>query len=208
MKIEINNFDLIKPFLDTYMYEDDYFYLQIIKRNKDAFHPDLMIDPENPAFSSSASIKSFCITSLSELEKKMKIITFLCDRLGARAYINLNMKSFQKTAFIALRNIAENIQNENYGCIKNAYESACGKCTTKKSKQRWIIDIDSKDEENLLINTLAIVHPFFQQDYFLAKIPTRNGCHILCEPFDTKRMTGFQIKRNAHTLLYASYMEN
>ena len=99
----INNFEQIKNLLH-FENEDIFYHLQILKRKK-----------ENPEIGrNSYLIKTYYVTSNEYLDKVKDEIINLCDFNKARAYINLNPRSFEKTAFNTLKKISDIIMNKDY----------------------------------------------------------------------------------------------
>src|SRR5688572_16289894 len=145
----INNFLNIHSLLD--FSNSDYFYfVQIIKRRKD-----------NLELKNQISIKDrFLISSIDEYVKLRRKIIEICDRENARAYISLNPRSYKKCAFETLKLISEDIYNESYKNVKNAYYSACGKFAAKK--KYWFIDFDEKwmnEYKEITTRLEEVVHP-------------------------------------------------
>ncbi len=111
----INNFRQITELL-KFDSEDDFYHLQILKRKK-----------ENPELgSNSYVIRTYCIRSKEHLVEKMDEIINLCIYNNARAYINLNRRSFERAAFHTLKKISDIIMNKDYKSVRNAFESVCG----------------------------------------------------------------------------------
>lgn len=194
----IDNFNLIEPLL-TFESEDDFYHLQILKRKKE--HPELG--------SNSYVVKTYYISSIKYLATKMPEIKQLCDFHNARAYINLNVRSFERTAFHTLKKVTDQIMNRDFKSVRKAYESVCGEHGTGREK-RWIIDIDDH------FDTLGV--EFFVEMYeflydiapdgnkLIAELPTKNGIHIITKPFrlDTfhANYPGIDVHKNSPTILY------
>lgn len=170
----MNNLKIIQNFL-TFNSDDEFYFLQILKRKK-----------ENPELGSNSKvIKTYCITSVTELEELMPYIIHLCEYHNARAYINLSPRSFEKIAFHTLKKVTDIILNKDYKSVRGAYSSVCGSYGT--TLKRWVIDIDDKDFNNVLkvaekikkcetsSSTLSVI---------LGYIPTKNGWHIITNPFN------------------------
>jgi hypothetical protein len=99
----VDNFKQIADFL-TFDNEDDFYHLQILKRKK-----------ENPEIgSNSYVIRTYCIRSKEHLIEKMVEIINLCTQHNARAYINLNRRSFERAAFHTLKKVTDIIMNKDY----------------------------------------------------------------------------------------------
>jgi len=192
----INNKEQIKNLL-VFDSNDDFYHLQILKRKKE--NPDLG--------SNSYVIKTYYIRSVEHLEKRFSEITHLCDFHNARAYINLNPRSFERIAFHTLKKISDIIMNKDYPSVRNAYESAAGAFPNGKNK-RWVIDVDSFDEEyieRIKIN-LILFQEAAKQEPITVRIPTKNGIHFITKPFDVRKITltfpEIDVHRNNPTLLY------
>ena len=173
----INNVKIVSSLLE-FPDEDTFYFLQILKRKKE--HKDLG--------SNSLCIKTYYIKSVDYLETKMPDIISLCDFHDARAYINLNRRSFEKTAFQLLRKITDQIMNKDFKACKKAYESVCGIHADEKNK-KWIIDIDRKDggsHGEWMRGKLKEIMPNEGEDKVLAVIPTKNGYHLITKPFNVQ----------------------
>jgi len=191
----INNFEQIKNLLH-FENEDIFYHLQILKRKK-----------ENPEIGRNAYlIKTYYITSIEYLDKVKDEIINLCDFNNSRAYINLNPRSFEKTAFNTLKKISDIIMNKDYKSVRKAYDSVCGDIGIGKDK-KWIIDIDDSNEVSPLM--LAFIEHKCNPpgDKYITSIPTKNGIHIITKPFDkstfSKEYPNIDIQTNNPTILYS-----
>jgi hypothetical protein len=192
----IDNIERITKLLQ-FSSEDDFYHLQILKRKKE--HPELG--------SNSYVVKTYYISSLDYLSKKFPEIQHLCEFHNARAYINLNVRSFERTAFHTLKKVTDQIMNRDFKSARKAYESVCGEFASGRDK-RWIIDIDDDsagDEFWLdMCEFLETIEPIGKK--FLAKIPTKNGYHIITTPFNVEkfkqRYSGVDLHKNNPTILY------
>lgn len=172
----IDNFEQIRSMLK---FEDDYFYfIQIIQRKK-----------ENPELcSSNRVIRSYNISNLEKFDKDKDEIITLCETFNARAYIHLNRRKWSKIALECLRHNVELVANEQYYGIKSSFETIIGRnnCEPRESKT-WIIDIDMNDLEVVnkierIINGIAPIDRVTTKLKYV--IPTKNGFHMITEPFD------------------------
>lgn len=188
----VDNLELIKPFL-VFDYEDDFYHLQIVKRKK-----------ENPELGSNSYIvKTYSITSLDHLEKVYSEIKSICDFHQARAGINLNVRSFEKIAFHALRKLTDVIMNKDFKSARKSYDSVCGAYPAGKNKS-WIIDIDVSDMDVVksIGESISEIEP--KGDKVKAVLPTKNGFHLITSPFNLSKL-GFSeidIHKNNPTILY------
>ena len=199
----INNLEQIKKLL-VYDSEDDFYHLQIIKRKKE--HSELG--------SNSYIVKTYYITSNEYLDLKFEEIKNLCDFHNARAYINLNRRSFEKLAYHNLKKVTDCIMNRDFKSVRKSYESVCDSYMNEPNK-KWIIDIDSKDFDYVLVIANMIKHtvPIIESESKIVTfIETKNGWHIITKPFNVFEFcysfrTNFkeeppQIHKNNPTILY------
>lgn len=211
----INNLELIKPFL-KFESNDIYYHLQILKRRKDC------LEHEKARNNNSRCLKTYYISSIEYLEEKFPEIQKLCKHHQARAYINLNSKSYIKTAFEMNIKVAERMKNKQFEYIYRSYESAAGMSDVNVGNIRWIVDIDEKEISPLMMS--YIEHhcaPFSNWTYdvdndvdifnskILAKIPTKSGWHLITKPFNLQQFKqqypDVDVQKNNPTLLYFEY---
>lgn len=202
--MEINNINLIKDFL-KFNSEDDFYYLQIIKRKKE--HPELG--------SNNYVVNTYYISSIEHLESKYDEIKLLCNFHNARAYINLNKRSFEKIAFHNLKKITDQIMNKDFKSIRKSYSSVCGLYQNDNEK-KWIVDIDEKLPAYILqveqfINYLEPLE-FIDLNSGKTKskvlniFPTKNGYHLITTPFNrqefSKKYPELDVHINNPSILY------
>jgi hypothetical protein len=192
----INNLDLIKPLLN-FTEEGDFYMLYILKRKKD------QPEDERDNHQSSRTIKTYCIDSLEYLESRYDEIVQLSELFKARAYIHVQKQNHKYVALDMMILLAERIKNGQHN-QKNLFESVVGK--VKRMENRWIVDIDDKDE-NELAKTISVVdetRPIGNK--VEAVIPTKNGYHLITKRFDVemfrKSYPQVDIQRKNPTLLY------
>jgi len=88
----IDNFDLIRPML-KFESEDDFYFVQILQRKKD--NPNGV----NGSNNSSRLIKAYYLNSVEHLDLFKDEMIFFANHFNARVGINLNKRSYEKTAF-------------------------------------------------------------------------------------------------------------
>ena len=192
----INNLDLIKPLLN-FTEEGDFYMLYILKRKKD------QPEDERDNHQSSRTIKTYCIDSLEYLESKYDEIIQLSELFKARAYIHVQKQNHKDVALDMMILLAERIKNGQHN-QKNLFESVVGK--VKRMENRWIVDIDDKDEKELakVISVVDETRPIGSK--VEAVIPTKNGYHLITKRFDVemsrKSYPQLDIQRKNPTLLY------
>lgn len=173
----IDNFKVIQGVIDEEPKTSDKFYfVQIIMRKG-----------MNMNFNSSnrtRTIKSYYIPSTANLENYKKEIQFLCDATGARAYINLNARSFKRSALKSTMLTAQALDYGHEALIHTTYNKALMD-TPIVGKKFWIMDFDFKDYESenayhLDMVKFLIIYP---QGMMCNIIRSKAGHHILIDPF-------------------------
>ena len=191
----VDNFKLISDFI-TFDSEDDFYFMQIMQRAKE--NPDIGCNNK--------IIKTYYIRSKKYLNEHESEIKSLCDLFNARAYIHLTKRSFKKTCLLTLNTIAANLLSDTVRGTYKAYNHACGIQYDTKTK-KWIIDIDSKDT-NEVIRVKNIIHECMPVgDKVLLEVPTKNGIHLITTPFNLKEFREvctdeLDIHKNNPTVLY------
>ena len=211
----IDNFEQIKHLL-TFESEDDFYHLQILMRKKD------LSEHKKARNNNSRCIKTYYIKNIEYLEEKKEEIIKLCHLFTARAYINLNRKSFKKASLQLIAEVTNRIINHQDNYIYRAYESVVGRGeegegrSVNVGEKRWIIDIDTKNMDIILDTTKEICKctSAYGTDNpkefknIIAYIPTVNGWHIITQAFNLKQIEPFRcihpfdVQKNNPTLLY------
>lgn len=194
----IDNFDLIKPLL-SFDSDDDFYFVQILQRKKD--NPDGKFGSNN----SSRLIKAYYINSVDKLDKLKDEMCHFATYFNARIGINLNKRSYYKTAFNTLKTIAEQLHNKEFRKVHRTYNTSCG--VHNGGDKIWILDVDSKD-----IFLLADIEVFIEEECqpigtkVISRIPSKSGFHIITSGFDTrefvKRYPEIEIHKNNPTNLF------
>jgi len=212
--MEINNLELIRPFIDP-IDENDFWFCQILRRKKE--------NPDNT--SNSRVIKTYYIRSADHLEERFGEMMILSKYHRARVYINLNRRNFEQLGLQMMKKVADCLINRTYRDIRNAYNSVCGNFHVEKEK-KWIVDLDDNlcslecEEEGIIVNKdyLPMVIRLITGlgGVIYAGLPTLNGTHLITSPFNSKlfydnilaERAGLvnlpDIQKNNPTLLYYS----
>lgn len=207
----INNFKQIQSLLIFDDKRDWFYHLQILLRKKDM--PEAARGRNNNA----RCIKTYYITSVDYLIEKEDEIIKLCENFGARAYINLNAKSFEKVAFEFNKQLADRLQYKQFEHCYRLYETVVGggydedaedplnpnvKDDSSKvnvGQKRWIIDVDEPEIDVLMtdfidFNCLPLVKTTengstvpYIKSKIIASIPTKNGWHLITTPFNMQQ---------------------
>ncbi len=172
-----DNFELLYPHL--HFTTDDYFYfLQIIKRKKE--HPDM---PKSVKV-----VHTFYIDSEQKLRDLEQEIKDLCTYHNARAYINLNRRSFRMSAYQMLKQITDCIISGEYKYIRKSFNTVCGRFSAEsKDSKTWVVDVDVKD-----LNVLGKIHLLIGNcdpvgEKLIVTVPTKHGYHLITRPFNTNQ---------------------
>jgi len=192
----INNIEIIKPLLN-FTAEGDFYMLYIFKRKKD------QPEGERDNHQSVRTIKTYCIDNLEYLDKRYDEIIQLCEMFKARAYIHIQKQNHKDVSLEMMMALAQKIRDGQHN-QKNLFDSVVGQLKT--NEKRWIVDIDTKDTNELvrLIDNLTITRP--EGDKLEKLIPTKNGYHLITKRFDVEMFRNvfphIDIQKKNPTLLY------
>ena len=176
--MKIDNFDLIKKHINTSGDGNEFYMLQIMRRAKD--------QKDYEGKHKKNIIKSYFISSPEYLDNKRDEIIGLCEMFNARAYINLNKKSYNQVSLKALEILAGKIAHEDYN-IKSLFDAATGQTSSCDGQKTWIVDYDSKDIDELeRIKTIIDSIEPKGVEKIVETVPTRHGYHLITRPFNKK----------------------
>lgn len=200
----IDNFDKILPLLEFPNKGDNFYLVQVLQRKKD--HKGTMVGGSN---NNSRLIKSYHITSAEKLLIHKDEMIKLADVFNARVGINLNPRSFEKTAFQLLIKVSNQMQNKDFYNIRKSYDSVCGNYHSEMDK-RWLIDIDTKDPDVIsrISDYVASLQAKIENREYkiLEQIETKQGVHLITNPFDLSSFKpmypDIEVHKNNPTLLY------
>lgn len=192
----IDNIELIKPLLN-FEDEHDFYMLYVFKRKKD------QPEGERDNHQSVRTIRSYCISSVEQLEKKYEEIKLLCETFKARAYIHVAKQNHKDVSLEMLVELATRIKSGAHK-QQNLFDSVVGQIKTQE--KRWIIDVDDKDTKELvrITEVLKVTRP--EGDKLEAVIPTKSGYHLITKRFDIEMFRNLfphiDIQKKNPTLLY------
>ena len=192
----INNIELIKPLLN-FENEGDFYMLYVLKRKKD------QPEGERDNHQSVRTLRSYCINSIEQLEKKYDEIQLLCETFKARAYIHVQKQNHKDVSLNMMVALAQRIQDGNHQ-QQSLFDSVVGQLKTYE--KRWIVDIDTKDEKVVtkIQDLIYQLRPI--GDKVEKIIPTKNGYHLITDRFDVmefkKQYPDIDIQKKNPTLLY------
>jgi hypothetical protein len=192
----INNIELIKPLLN-FSEKGDFYMLYVFKRKKD------QPKGERDNHQSVRTIKTYCIESIDHLDRRWDEIKQLCEMFKARAYIHVQKQNHKDVSLNMLSLLAERIR-DGVSNQKSLFDSVVGQIKTQE--KRWIVDIDTKDIQELrnVQVTINKCKPEGPKTKYL--IPTKNGFHLITDKFDVlefkKQYPKIDIQKKNPTLLY------
>lgn len=170
----IDNLELIKQLLN-FEDEGDFYMLYVLKRKKD------QPEGERDNHQSVRTIRSYCIKSVEQLEKRYDEIKMMCEMFKARAYIHVQKQNHRDVSLNMMVALAQRIQDGNHE-QQNLFDSVVGQLKTLE--KRWIVDVDDLKEASPMMMAY-IDHkckPYGSK--IEAIIPTKNGHHLITKRFD------------------------
>ena len=192
----INNIEIIKTLLN-FSEKGDFYMLYVFKRKKD------QPEGERENHQSVRTIKTYCIESIDHLERRYDEIKQLCEMFKARAYIHVQKQNHKDVSLNMLSSLAERIR-DGVSNQKGLFDSVVGQIKTQE--KRWIVDIDTKDIQELRNVQVTIngCKPEGPKTKYV--IPTKNGFHLITDKFDVlefkKQYPKIDIQKKNPTLLY------
>jgi len=206
--MKIDNTSQIKNLINCD--KGEFYMVQILHRAKDGKTP---YEPEGKKISQQ-TVKTYYISSPEYLDYKMPEIKDLCEMFNARAYINLNKKSWKQVALKSLELLASAIAHEEWSSLKSIVDSACGQTGACDKNKTWVVDVDTKDENEIqkIIDAMEQCEPFGVEK-LVAKIPTLHGFHLISRPFNKEKFRKIyteelDVHDNNPTLLYFKERES
>lgn len=189
----VDNYTEIRHFLDKVVGWKPgtwFFQLQIIQRSKDGNNK------------SSRILDVMYIDNPSKFDKSIESIREMCVDENARAYINLNPKSYELVAYETIKLMVDRIPSKQFKGFDSIYSSAVGRIGALHSKT-WILDCDDPfiDFDELKVG-LEKIEPFGDKIYL--DLPTKNGRHLIVSPFNLQKFKvhGVSVHKNNPTLLF------
>jgi hypothetical protein len=197
----INNIDIIKPLLN-FEDEGDFYMLYILKRKKD------QPEGERDNHQSVRTIKTYCVESTEYLDKRYDEIKQLCEMFKARAYIHVQKQNHKDVSLEMMMALAQKIRDGQHK-QQGLFDSVVGQIKTHE--KRWIVDVDTKDENVLqkIQHIINGVRPHKDEPKVISVILTKNGYHLITERFDVMEFQKYflgedvpDIQKKNPTLLY------
>ena len=192
-----NNFDELVYCFNLLESKEDFYYVQVIQRKKDGHSKSERI------------VKNFYIYNKEDFLKKKDHIIDLCTRHNARAYFWINPRNSRKIALECIKSYADLIAQGD--CTKGykVWDKKCGAHPAPGYDKRWIVDIDTKDDEYLL-KIQKLVEQCRGGKVF-DWVPTSQGYHMITSGFDLhlfkqllkiNKLDDLDVHKDNPTLLY------
>jgi len=181
----VNNFKQIRELLQ-FRSKNDFYFLQILQRKKDAQEGQKVNGTNN----NSRLVKAYFIKSIEQYDFVEKEVIGLCELFNARAGINLNRRSFQKMALQHLKKATDQILNGDYDKAHRAYNTVVGAFSNETDK-KWIIDLDGEEENTFdfiysIEECIKGLMPNIGESKIICRIPSKSGSHLITSPFNLK----------------------
>lgn len=192
----INNVEKIKPLLN-FENEGDFYMLYVFKRKKD------QPEGEKDNHQSVRTIRSYCIKSIEQLEKRYDEIKMMCELFKARAYIHIQKQNHKDVSLEMMVALAQKIRDGQHE-QQNLFDSVVGQLKTHE--KRWIVDIDTHDLHVIgaVVDKIRNCKP--EGPKLEQLIGTPNGVHLITKRFDVmefkKHYPEIDIQKKNPTLLY------
>lgn len=184
----VNN---IKRLRDTLKFDKfgEFYYISIMQRNKDGVKVASSHD-------SARRIRTFYIFSIEEFDKITPFIMEICDKMNARAYIEMNRKNIFQCQLECIKRLAECVEHQTTKSRAIMDSVVAG---APSSDKLWIIDVDDNNPIDDILKEIEN-----RKGHYYTINPTVNGVHIITSRFDPREwpFKNAEIKRNAFTLLY------
>lgn len=185
----VDNSAIIRKYVPEVNDGDSFIYTEMLDRSK------------TKGNNSNRLLKSFYHRSKEEFDEQLPVIKKLCDEAGARAYTRIGLHSWKKVGKEFTKMVVEASLTGNFAGMKSLYRHAAG--TVKPLVPYWFYDVDDLSSPGyfLLLQELRDV------DRLVEMIPSRRGMHLVCEPFDIRKISdvaayGIVLHKNNPTNLY------
>lgn len=186
MPTNVDNFDSF-PF--DWSDPSTFYYFQVLNRKKQSGNNKVRC------------IKSYFIDTKDFFDKKKEDMKLMADTFWCRVYVHPARRSKFKVGLELLAYVAECFNKDTLDRLWRSYETVAGR--NQWVEKRWIVDVDSKDEDVLQDTFRHILglrpHPDPRHVH-----PTVNGYHIIYDRgFDlSSYKLQWDVHKNNPTLLY------
>lgn len=167
----------------------EFYYISIMQRNKDGVKVAGSHD-------SARRIRTFYVFSIEEFDKITPFIMEICDKMNARAYIEINRKNIFQCQLECIKRLVECVEHQT---TKSRAIMDSVVASAPSNDKLWIIDVDDNNPIDDILKEIEN-----RKGHYYTINPTVNGVHIITSRFDPREwpFKNAEIKRNAFTLLY------
>ena len=193
----INNFKQIRELL-TFEKQNDYYFIEILKRRKD--NPRMTVD--------SKFINDYYVYSLDDYDQMTDEILCYSEILHARAYIRLNVRNAEKTSLIALKRLSDFIYAKDFKSVSHLFRKVSREVNSEPN-HKFLVDIDNENDKIFAKSVLKNIWETSKEPAgkILAEIPTPNGCHLITTVFDSEKFVAscpnIHMHKDCNTVLYS-----
>lgn len=184
----VNN---IRRLRDTLKFDKfgEFYYISVMQRNKDGVKVTGSHD-------NARRIRTFYVFSVEEFDKITPFIMEICDKMNARAYIEMNRKNIFQCQLECIKRLVECVEHQT---TKSRTIMDSVVASAPSSDKLWMIDVDNNDSIDNILKEIEN-----RKGHYYTINPTVNGVHIITSRFDPREwlFKNAEIKRNAFTLLY------
>ena len=196
----IDNFNAVAPRFDNLSDQGDFFFVQVMQRNKEKNNVGSYV------------IKDYHFFDKETFLSKKEEITTLCKAFNARAYFWINPRNCKEVQYEIIREALEAIELGTHKLFK-CVSRALGRKRCNKYKSKWILDFDTKDWGliNKYLDLVRKCRPNVNK--ILYYVPTVNGIHVITLGFDLEqfkqelaiaKLDNIDIHKDNPTILYYS----
>jgi len=179
--------------------ENDYHTIFLFKRKKD-----------NPELHKSTVCLFQDCTQLRHIRQRIPVYQLLARELDARVYISASPRDLRKTRKNLIIKLVstEDSEQEQTDLLRQLMGSLM-QCPIT-SKKKWVVDIDTRDVNVLLLVQRRVEAWIKQQDIGqwvdteVKSLETPHGYHLITPPFDPRIIVGIpdvEIKKDGMTML-------
>lgn len=170
----------------SHTYDVDQYEIHVLRRVKDC----KALGKKVGANECTRLLRTYQIDSLEKLDNKREAIKELCETNNARAYVLLQVRDMREVLMNLEKNIIECLAKKNYG-VKIEHLARVSFCELKSSRYPvWMLDIDNDEmhgwtKEEIISILKENLKTCGKDPKKLYIVPTKNGFHIVSEPFNT-----------------------
>lgn len=192
----VDNWASIREHLD-FSDPDKFYFIELMQRKKD----------DETFKANNRMVKFYCVTSLDYYDAIEDEVKKLSDATGARAYILVNRRSYEKCCLNILKDTVQLIQDHNYQHFPKLISTVVGRYADEPNKC-WIVDLDgvSPEREQEIKDYIDSIEPYIVGSKIKWENKTLNGKHLITSSFNVQKFSqkfpDIDIHKDNPTLLY------